>query len=85
MAKYIKKPVVIEAMQFTKKNWEEVLKFIQCKFTINWTTDGRIICIISTLEGDMKATEGDYIIKGIEGEFYPCKPNIFENSYELVE
>lgn len=41
-------------------------------------------CIVSTLEGPMTATEGDYIIKGIQGEFYPCKPDIFEATYEVV-
>lgn len=41
--------------------------------------------IIRTLEGDMRATYGDYIIKGVQGEFYPCKPDIFESTYELAE
>ena len=41
--------------------------------------------IIPTLEGDMKCSKRDYVIKGIQGEYYPCKPNIFEQTYELVE
>jgi len=85
MAKYRKKPVVIDSIEFTRKNWEEVLKFIEGKFTIDWRINGTITCTISTLEGDMTATEGDFIIKGINGEFYPCKPDIFEKTYELVE
>ena len=61
MAKYRKKPIVIEAYQTDKE------------------------MIIHTLEGDMKASVGDYIITGLRGEKYPCKPDIFEKSYEKVE
>lgn len=61
MAKYIKKPVIIDAYQ-TEREF-----------------------IIHTLEGDMKASVGDYIITGIDGEQYPCKPDIFNKTYSKVE
>lgn len=90
MAKYRKKPVVIEALQFREGNFQEILNFSLGKAKRRIAYEGNTpietdTIDISTLEGVMNATEGDYIIKGIEGEFYPCKPNIFENSYELVE
>ena len=91
MAKYRKKPIVIEAMQLTRMFADVV---------IDWISDnGGIIhacnrgefkedsCYIEieTLEGTMMASEGDYVIKGIKGEFYPCKQDIFEASYEKVD
>jgi hypothetical protein len=94
MTKYRKKPVVIEAIQFndTASNFEEIKKFVgsQLKYEIvdtAWEVQkGRphILIWIDTLEGDMRVSVGDYIIKGVKGEFYPCKPDIFENTYELV-
>ena len=90
MAKYRKKPVVIEAIQFREGNFQEILNFSLGKAKRRIAYEGNTpietdTIDISTLEGVMNATEGDYIIKGIENEFYPCKPNIFEKSYELVE
>jgi hypothetical protein len=90
MAKYRKKPVVIEALQFREGNFQEILNFSLGKAKRRIAYEGNTsietdTIDISTLEGVMNATEGDYIIKGIENEFYPCKPNIFEKSYELVE
>lgn len=88
--KYKKKPVIIEAIQLLNNNSsiEECLKFIYNVFI----TDDDIETIkndkhirIQTLEGDMKASFGDYIIKGVNGEFYPCKPDIFEKTYESIE
>lgn len=88
--KYKKKPVIIEAMQLLNNNSsiEECLKFIYNVFI----TDDDIETVkndkhirIQTLEGDMKASFGDYIIKGVNGEFYPCKPDIFEKTYESIE
>ncbi|MEI3611620.1 hypothetical protein [Pseudogracilibacillus sp. SO30301A] len=52
---------------------------------LNSDSGERIGLVIPTLEGDMLAVENDYIIKGVNGEFYPCKPDIFEKTYELVE
>jgi hypothetical protein len=76
--KYRKKPVVIDAVQFTGKNLDEILEFGAHAFYNN--TPGKIL--IPTLEGRMTANKGDYIIKGVKGEFYPCKPDIFEATYE---
>ncbi len=86
--KYRKKPVVIEAIQYNGKNSGEIAEFMGKPIRTKTSPDlnnpaGKIN--IETLEGDMIAISGDYIIKGIEGEFYPCKPNIFEKTYEKVE
>lgn len=82
--KYRKKPVVIEAFQLGNKvdypHWFSV-SFLQGKVIPH--KDGTFD--IKTLEGIMTASVGDYIIKGVHGEFYPCKPDIFEETYELVE
>lgn len=79
MAKFRKKPVVIEAILYTGKNYGEVQNFIGNGCGLN---QGQII--INTLEGDMRANPNDWIIKGVKGEFYPCKPDIFEATYEPV-
>lgn len=76
--KYIKKPVEIEAIQLNFATLQECLTF--CQGEIN-TLTGKFE--IKTLEGVMTANIGDFIIKGIEGEFYPCKPEIFKASYSL--
>ena len=65
--KYRKKPVVIEAIQWTSDNLSEIDKFTQGK-----VKNHESVLIIPTLEGDMEASIGDYIIKGVNGEFYPC-------------
>lgn len=78
--KYRKKPVVIEAIQWTGNNELDIEAFINSG-KYHWTETG---LIIDTFEGKMLALFGDYIIKGIQGEFYPCKPDIFEQTYELV-
>ena len=78
--KYRKKPVVIEAIRFIGSNYEEVREFISQN---TLCSDSSIV--IPTLEGDMVAQKGDYIIKGVQGEFYPCKPDIFKETYEKVE
>ncbi len=93
--KYRKKPIVIDAIVWNGNNLEEVMNFIGSefryeplseyitqKFTYNpKDNDLRIV----TLEGLMKADVGDYIIRGVNGEYYPCKPDIFEKTYEKVE
>lgn len=86
--KYKKRPVEIEAIQFTRNNWNEIVEFTNGKafnFAIEKRPSGYAYCLIRTLDGDMKAKNGDYIIKGIQGEFYPCKPDIFESTYEKVD
>ena len=84
--KYVKKPVVIEAVKFTKDSFEEVKKFTNnTAHSLETDENGVIICTIPTLEGEMIASEHDYIIKGINGEFYPCKPDIFEKTYDSYQ
>jgi hypothetical protein len=88
MPKYRKKPVVIEAVKFTRDNFQEIRDFTDFQahsLTIERRIDGIATCIIPTLEGQHIATEGDFIIKGIKGEFYPCKPDVFEQTYELIK
>lgn len=85
MSKYRKKPIVIEAMQFTNEMKDRVYNWVECgnKFASS-DGAGNPTLIIPTLEGEMTASLGDWIIKGINGEFYPCKPDIFEATYEAV-
>lgn len=87
MPKYCKKPVVVEALQWrgTFESYEEIEKFALRGDPIK--TIGRYDdkLEIPTLEGTMTASKGDYIIRGISGEFYPCKPDIFEQTYESVD
>ena len=80
MAKYRKRPVVIEAVQWTGENLLEILQFSKDSFIDrdNYTLK------IETLEGVMTVSRGDYIVKGVDGEFYPCKPDIFEKTYDEV-
>lgn len=75
--KYRKRPVIIEAIKTTDYNHSKIIEFCpDIKFTED---DGAIYkYIIPTKEGDMICNIGDYIIKGVEGEFYPCKPEIFK-------
>lgn len=77
--KYVKMPVIIEAIQWTGKNLSEIDTFMGGIVENKETT-----LVIHTLEGDMEASIGDYIIKGVNGEFYPCKPDIFAKTYEEV-
>ena len=83
---YRKKPITIQACQLlnTKESFEECFTFIGKNVELTYATDGTFINI-KTLEGVMQASIGDYIIKGIHGEFYPCKPDIFEKTYDLVK
>ena len=82
--KYKKKPVVVEAIQLTNKNLLEVKEWCNGELVPNAETSGYDL-YISTLEGIMHADINDYIIQGVEGEFYPCKPDIFEKTYEVAE
>lgn len=82
--KYRKKPVVIDAIQWTGKNTTEVAIFLEGHTNDRGRVDEDRYIIIPTLEGDHKTNVGDWIIKGVKGEFYPCKPDIFTISYELV-
>jgi hypothetical protein len=84
MAKYRKKPVVIEAVQFTPENLDEAVAFCGGRYEYEPHNGGEVI-YITTLEGVMLASAGDFIIRGVNGEFYPCKPDIFNKTYEPVE
>lgn len=81
--RYRKKPVVIEAVQWTGRNGAAVNGFLSYPAS-EWRTDGADI-LIETLEGTMAARPGDYILRGVQGEVYPCKPDIFRATYEAVE
>ena len=78
---YIKKPIPIEAIQWTGNNFDEIHDFVTNK-PIFITGSNEII--ISTLEGDMRAPEGSWIIRGPMGEYYPCRREVFEETYEPV-
>jgi hypothetical protein len=81
--KYVKRPVVIEAMQFTDETKDMVFNWVSCNVSADFE-NGAPILKIQTLEGVMTASLGDYIIRGIQGEFYPCKPDIFDATYAEV-
>jgi hypothetical protein len=91
--KFRKKPVEVEAMQWTGNNSFSIMSFVGQQ--LEWTEPPHgmeldndhippeaYTIIIPTLEGDMKASKGDWIVKGVKGEFYPCKPDVFEMTYE---
>jgi hypothetical protein len=82
MPKFRKKPVVIDAEQFTAPENHEGAMFML--WPVQKDEKGYHLKI-ETLEGDMRANEGDWIIKGVSQEFYPCKNDIFEATYERVE
>ena len=77
MAKYRKTPVVVEAVQWNGDFTQELSDFLPARCTVCG-----LEIFIPTLEGVMKASAGDWIIEGVRGEFYPCKPDIFEATYE---
>ena len=81
--KYRKKPIVIDAILWNGRNVWEVIEFIDNETFYEFSEQDTLS--IDTLEGRMMVNEGDYIIKGVNGEFYPCKPDIFEKTYEKVE
>lgn len=89
MGKFRKKPVVIEAVQWTGDNVQEMID--HCAplgqgepWQVEPVNAGDPLTI-HTLEGDHRGDIGDYIIRGVKGELYPCKPDIFEATYEPVE
>ena len=81
---YIKKPVTIEAVQLTDKNHSEIIQWLSSYNVESYTLKsvGFSGFYVKTLEGDMKANVGDYIIKGIKNEFYPCREDIFKMTYD---
>jgi hypothetical protein len=97
--KYRKKPVVINAHQFDggEEGWEDLMRWLESLGLESedgdgsdgsqgmWMADDNEALIIDTLEGEHRADPGDWIICGVAGEFYPCKPEIFAETYEPVE
>lgn len=85
MPKFRKIPVVVEAMQVTEDNVHAVIKWIKTNRgdAIKHWEEG-FLMLIKTLEGNMLADPGDWIVKGVKGEFYPVKPDIFAETYEEV-
>ena len=86
--KFRKKPVVIEAVQLTRNYFSNALNFVKTDMVGNYCSgefsEDDCYMEIKTLEGTMTASEGDWIICGVSGEFYPCKPDIFDATYEPV-
>lgn len=95
MAKFRKKPVVIEAIQFTGQTYAHAPDWLQAALDngtvwFRWigsqdAMNERRVMQIRTLEGVMQAEPSDWIIRGVKGELYPCKPDIFTATYEAVE
>lgn len=85
--RYVKKPIAIEAIQWDGTNTSELLKFSRdVRFIYHeGEKDLETQCYVHTREGDLYAKIGDYIIKGIKGEVYPCAQLIFEETYEEVK
>ena len=81
MKNYTKKPVTIQAIQYNGQNLDEIKEFVGNKLMYN----DAVGYFISTLEGEMLLSVNDYVIRGLKGEFYPCREDIFEMSYDLSE
>ena len=88
MPKFVKKPLPIEAIQYEGRVTPDLTKFLGAKYGVDVhlmpTNEGNVL-IVNTLEGDMTARPWDWIIKGVQGELYPCKPDIFEMTYERID
>ena len=78
---YSKKPVAIEAIQLTDDNHSEIIQWLSSYNVESYTLNSSEF-YVKTLEGDMKANVGDYIIKGVKNEFYPCREDIFKMTYD---
>ncbi|MFH9426021.1 hypothetical protein [Streptomyces sp. NPDC017529] len=87
MPKYRKRPVVIEARRIDMQDHDAATALIAwCGGLAHSSTEhGMLVIAVPTLEGTMYAADGDWIVKGIKGEFYPVKPDIFEATYEQAE
>jgi hypothetical protein len=87
--KFRKKPVVINAIKYTRDNIHRVMDFVEelsgedNSKNMKYNAEENEYFII-TLEGNMKMSDGDFLIQGVNGEFYPCKPDIFEKTYDIV-
>ena len=90
VALFKKRPVVVEAILFDGENWAEVQKFASggpmgSGMEAMFTRDDVHYIRLITFEGVTEASPGDWIIKGTQGEFYPCKPEVFDETYKMVE
>ncbi len=83
--KYKKRPIMVEAVQWTDDNIDEIFDFCTAAYLDADNPRNEVELHIRTREGSLVANDGDYIIKGIQGEYYPCKPDIFEQTYEPVK
>lgn len=83
IGKYIKKRVQVTAVQWDGRNFDEISKFSNGEVSLLSENSDKLV--IHTLEGEMHASKGDYIIKGVLGELYPCKPEAFKKTYDKVE
>lgn len=86
--KYVKKPIPIEAVQWTGMNRAEIMNFCHDARLVYHEDENEPVIAelyIHTLEGDMHANHGDYIVRGLYGEFYPVKGEIFEKTYEEIK
>jgi hypothetical protein len=81
-ARFRKKPVVIDAVQFTGENHAEIVEFSTASISHS-EQDGGLT--IETLEGTLTVSPGDWVVRGVKGEHYPCKPDIFEQTYEAMD
>ena len=81
MKQYRKKPIIVEAIQYDGTNQKEIYVFAKGYAFIK--PSGQLV--IHTLEGEMLVSISDYVIKGVNGEFYPCKPDIFNKSYDEIK
>jgi hypothetical protein len=77
-----KRPVTIEAVQFDGTNALAIVAWMGARYVSAGVNGDRLVIV--TLEGNMTASPGDWILKGVQGEFYPCKPDIFEATYEAA-
>lgn len=85
---YKKRPVVVEAMQYTTETMAECLQFLkdnEAQYVLAAVELDEVVIKIVTLEGTMTVQNGDYIVKGVHGEFYPCKPDIFKATYDSYQ
>lgn len=84
---YIKRPIPVKALQWNGINLSECKEFCGGALSASYPTldDSVVILTIHTLEGDMNVSFRDYIIQGIDGEFYPCRESIFLKTYEVVD
>jgi len=82
--KYRKKPVVVEAIRFDGSNHSEIVRFVGLDAIVHVQGRTRELSI-KTLEGLMRASPGDWVIRGVRGEHYPCKPDIFDATYEPAD